>query len=266
MKWRRRDHGDPAHHAAADHAAAVESALVRRHHVPDIGIRRRSRGRLFWLRGRHRQRQRQRLRHLAEVLRGRRARGRARPARHPTGHGIRRASWNGPTPSKSSPPTRRATTARRRVGHGANLTGTTTSISAPAVTYDTNAVVTVTVASSQGPAAGAVSLSVDNAAPQTATLSNGQAQFTVSRPAPGDYALTAALPPRPSSGRAARKGSLHVNPAPPPRSSPSFSAAPRTAGARGTSPGADHRPHVGAGGHERSPSTTRRATEPPARD
>ncbi len=104
----------------------------------------------------------------------------------------------------------------------ANLSDTSTIISAPAVTYDTNAVVTVTVGSAQGTPGGTVSLSVDNAAPMTAALQNGQAQFTVSHPAPGDHALRASYAAQNSFAASSAKGSLHVDPAPPSETDPVF--------------------------------------------
>src|SRR6266542_3483020 len=71
-----------------------------------------------------------------------------------------------------------------------NLVPTTTTISAPAVTYPSNAVITVTVSSSGGTPTGTVWLVVDHAA-LTGTLSNGQAQFTVTSPSVGTHTLSA---------------------------------------------------------------------------
>jgi len=72
-----------------------------------------------------------------------------------------------------------------------NVVPTTTTVSAPPVTYPSNAVITVTVSSSAGTPTGAVSLRVDNGAALTGTLSNGQAQFTLTSPSVGTHTLSA---------------------------------------------------------------------------
>ena len=56
---------------------------------------------------------------------------------------------------------------------------TTTSISAPGITYGSNGVVIVTVISSAGTPAGNVTLSVDSGSPITQTLSGGSSTFTL---------------------------------------------------------------------------------------
>src|SRR5262249_47750111 len=68
---------------------------------------------------------------------------------------------------------------------------TTTAISAPAVTYPSNAVVTVTVSSTAGTPSGTVSLVVDGGAAVSGPLSGGQAQFTLTSPSAGTHTLSA---------------------------------------------------------------------------
>src|SRR5206468_2480455 len=68
---------------------------------------------------------------------------------------------------------------------------TSVAINAPSVTYNADGTVTITVNSGAGTPSGTVSLSVDGAAATTATLSGGQASFTVASPAAGDHSLSA---------------------------------------------------------------------------
>jgi hypothetical protein len=67
---------------------------------------------------------------------------------------------------------------------------TSTSISAPAITYGADGIVTVTVAaqdSSAGTPTGSVTLSVDGGAASSQSLVNGSATFTILNPNAGDH-------------------------------------------------------------------------------
>ena len=75
---------------------------------------------------------------------------------------------------------------------GTGILATSTTVSAPAITYGGNGIVTVTVAPSS--AAGNVSLAVDGGAPLTQPLSNGVATFVLIAPNAGTHSLAASYP------------------------------------------------------------------------
>ena len=92
---------------------------------------------------------------------------------------------------------------------------TTTSINAPAVTYNTAAIVTVTVTSASGTLAGnLLSLTVDSGTPTSAALSNGSAVFTINGLNAGDHSLTASYAAHGNFAASSSTGTLHVNPRP----------------------------------------------------
>jgi YVTN family beta-propeller protein len=99
-------------------------------------------------------------------------------------------------------------------GTGA-LNATTTSISAPTVTYPSSASVTVTVTSSQGNISGNASLAVDSGSPLTQSLSNGSATFTVSGLQPGTHSLSASYATQGNFAASSATGSLYVRKAQP---------------------------------------------------
>ncbi len=68
---------------------------------------------------------------------------------------------------------------------------TTTTLSAPAITYGSNALVTVTVASSTATPTGNVSLTVDGGSPITQPLVNGASTFTLAGLPAGNHSLSA---------------------------------------------------------------------------
>src|SRR5437773_468293 len=68
---------------------------------------------------------------------------------------------------------------------------TMTSISAPAVTYNADGTVTVTVTSPAGTPGGTISLTVDGGTPLSEPLSNGSATFTITGLNAGDHNLSA---------------------------------------------------------------------------
>ena len=89
---------------------------------------------------------------------------------------------------------------------------TATAISAAAVTAPANALVTVTVSSSAGTPAGTVSLVVDGGAALSASLSSGQAQFTLTSPSAGTHTLSATYAAQPNLGSSGATSTLQVNP------------------------------------------------------
>ncbi len=92
---------------------------------------------------------------------------------------------------------------------------TTTSISAPIVTYNANGAVTVTVTSSLGTVTGNVSLVVDGGAPITQALSGGSTVFTLTSPNAGDHSLMASYTAQGNFDSSSATGTLHVNKATP---------------------------------------------------
>ncbi len=95
-----------------------------------------------------------------------------------------------------------------------NQAATTTLISAPAVTYNANGTVTVTVTSGALAVTGNVSLSVDSGAATTLPLSNGSASFTITSPSVGSHTLSASYATQGNFGASSNTGNLTVNPAP----------------------------------------------------
>src|SRR5205823_3378824 len=87
---------------------------------------------------------------------------------------------------------------------------TNTSLQAPAVTYNANGVVTVSVASQSGTPAGDVSLTMDGT-PMTAPLNNGSAIFTIDGLSAGDHSLAANYEAQGDFGASSSTASLHVN-------------------------------------------------------
>jgi hypothetical protein len=110
-------------------------------------------------------------------------------------------------------------------GAGAQA-ATTTSISAPAISYGTAANVTVTVTSGQGTVSGNVSLIVDNSSPFTQPLSGGWTVFTVSGLGGGSHSLIASYAAQGGFAASSATGSLQVNQIQP---SVTFTGAPATA-------------------------------------
>ncbi|TAK57791.1 MAG: T9SS type A sorting domain-containing protein [Bacteroidetes bacterium] len=95
-----------------------------------------------------------------------------------------------------------------------NRAATTTALSAPAITYNANGTVTVTVSSSAGTPAGNVSLSVDGSIATTMALTSGSATFTITSPSAGDHSLNAAYAAQGNFDSSSITGNLHVNLAP----------------------------------------------------
>ncbi len=91
---------------------------------------------------------------------------------------------------------------------------TTTSITAPAINYGQNGVVTVNVTSSAGTVTGNVTLSVDGGAATGLPLTNGAAVFTLTTPAVGTHTLFASFAAQPPFAASSATASLVVNPAP----------------------------------------------------
>ena len=88
---------------------------------------------------------------------------------------------------------------------------TTTTISAPAVTYNADGSVTVTVASAAGIPTGDVSLMVDGGAAVTQPLVSGAATFAVTRPPAGDHTLSASYAAQNGFAASSATGTLHVD-------------------------------------------------------
>ena len=91
---------------------------------------------------------------------------------------------------------------------------TTTSISAPAITFGANGLVTVAVAAvdpSAGTPTGNVSLSVDGGAAVSQALTNGSTIFTVSTPGGGSHSLSASYAAQNNFNSSGATGSLQVN-------------------------------------------------------
>src|SRR5262249_18859592 len=88
---------------------------------------------------------------------------------------------------------------------------TSISISAPTITGDANAPVTVAVSAGSGTPTGTVSLVVDNGAPLTATLANGQVTFTLLSPGIGDHSLSATYAGQGTFGGSSTSATLPVD-------------------------------------------------------
>jgi Bacterial Ig-like domain (group 3) len=110
------------------------------------------------------------------------------------------------------------------VNQDASVAGsTTTTISAPPITYGASGAVTVSVTSSSGTVTGTVTLSVDGGAPLSQTLTGGSTTFTIVAPAGGTHSLSANYAAQGSFGASSANGTLLVNQAPP---TVSFTGAP----------------------------------------
>jgi predicted small lipoprotein YifL len=103
-----------------------------------------------------------------------------------------------------------ANTGTITVGLGA----TTTTISAPTVTYGVNGVATVLVTSPSGTPTGSVSLTWDTGSSSLALSTSGSAPFTITSPNAGSHALSASYAAQGSFLASAATGTLTVNQAP----------------------------------------------------
>ncbi len=92
------------------------------------------------------------------------------------------------------------------------LAPTTTTISAPTVTYGSNGVVTITVNSSGATPAGNVTLSVDGGTPITQALTNGSSVFTLSGLHAGSHSLSANYETQGYFAASSSNGTLTVSP------------------------------------------------------
>ena len=99
----------------------------------------------------------------------------------------------------------------------AAVVATTTSISAPTITYDANGSVTVTVSSGSGTPTGNVTLSVDGGSAVSQSLTTGSATFTDSivpalvSPSAGDHTLSASYAAQNGFEPSSATGTLHVD-------------------------------------------------------
>jgi hypothetical protein len=95
------------------------------------------------------------------------------------------------------------------------IPATTVSIAAPTVTYNGNAIVTLTVGAGGAPTPiGVVTLSVDGGTAQSATLDAlGTATFTLSSPSAGNHTLPAAYAAQGNYAGSSADSTLLVNPA-----------------------------------------------------
>ena len=87
---------------------------------------------------------------------------------------------------------------------------TTTTITAPTVTFGAHGSVTVTVTSTAGTPTGNVSLSVDNGAATTQGLIAGSTTFTIPSPSVGSHTLNAAYAAQGNFGASSASGTLGV--------------------------------------------------------
>ena len=94
---------------------------------------------------------------------------------------------------------------------------TTTSISAPTITYNANGSVTVTISSAAGTPTGNVTLAVDGGNPVSKALFGGSATFTstdiaaLTSPNAGDHSLSASYAAQGNFASSSATGNLHVN-------------------------------------------------------
>jgi FtsP/CotA-like multicopper oxidase with cupredoxin domain len=95
---------------------------------------------------------------------------------------------------------------------GSGIANTTLAISAPAITYGQNGMVTVTLTSTQvNPVTGILTLAVDGGAPLTQTLANGATTFALTAPSAGTHTLAASYAAQGGVSAASATGSLVVN-------------------------------------------------------
>ena len=99
---------------------------------------------------------------------------------------------------------------------GTGVVGTNMTIAAPAITYGTNGVITVSVAQTTGTVVpiGNVSLTVDGGTPLTQALTAGSAIFNLTAPAAGSHALVANYAAQNGFQGRTATGTLVVNGAP----------------------------------------------------
>ena len=109
---------------------------------------------------------------------------------------------------------------------GVTVAPTTLVIQAPSVPFNQNALVTVTASSPLGTPTGNISLTVDNGVPQTQTLSNGSATFTMTGLGTGPHQLTVTYAAQTIFLAATTTGGLTINSATP---TVAFTGAPPTA-------------------------------------
>ncbi len=93
-------------------------------------------------------------------------------------------------------------------------TPTTTTITAPAITYGQDGIVTVNVTSGAGIVTGNVTLTVDGGTPISQALTGGAAVFTLLKPAVGTHILVANFVAQGTFAPSSATGSLLVNQAP----------------------------------------------------
>jgi len=97
---------------------------------------------------------------------------------------------------------------------GSTLLNTSSSISAPSITYGSVAQITASVSTTSGQtASGNVSLSGDGIAPTSQQLSNGSATFSVSGLAAGTHNLSISFPSQGNFNASSASGSIYVAPA-----------------------------------------------------
>jgi len=89
---------------------------------------------------------------------------------------------------------------------------TTLALTAPSVAVPANASVGVTVSASGGTPTGSVSLAVDGGAPLTASLSAGQASFTLTSPSAGSHSLVGTYAAQNGFAASSASASLVVSP------------------------------------------------------
>ncbi len=122
-----------------------------------------------------------------------------------SGHSIR-ATYSGDTNFLTS--------TSSTITQNVNQAPTTTTVSAPAVTYNANGIVTVTVTSGSIAVTGNVALTVDGGMATTQPLNNGSASFTITSPIVGSHILSASYAAQGNFGASSNTGTLTVNPAP----------------------------------------------------
>ena len=88
---------------------------------------------------------------------------------------------------------------------------TTTTITAPSVTYGADGIVTVTVSSATGTPTGIVSLSIDSGAAKTQGLINGSTTYTIPSPSIGSHPLSATYAAQGNFGASLASGTLIVS-------------------------------------------------------
>jgi len=93
----------------------------------------------------------------------------------------------------------------------ATLGSTFMTISAPAITYGQDGIVTVTMTAAQGVVTGNVTLTVDGGAPLTQALTAGAAVFTLPKPTVGTHALAGNFAPQMGFLASSATGTLVVN-------------------------------------------------------